>query len=232
MESFASRPEPAPPGALQPVRAAVAGVLGPIRTFVVGALVLVPMHVVALTGLLFATATLLTRAMPESLLGSLGTWSLNLVVVVVGLLSGIVAGLASAARRATDRLESTIRDAVLGMDTAAGERRIPALPLDEARRRYEAILDRIVALMFERLQVPQFVHRLARRGLRQAPIDDFLADCEARGLSQVGFAEVRNWSIATGIPIALAPIRRQASIARAIGLGIPAIAALLLFLIR
>jgi hypothetical protein len=227
---LASSPEPASVGAMQPVRRAVAGVLGPIRTFVVAALLLVPLHIAVITVVLFASATLLTQALPDSLFGNLGTWSLNLVVLVVGLISGVVAGLASAARRATDKLESTIRDVVLAMDAADGERRIPAIPVDEARRRYEAILERTVALMFERLRIPAFVHALARRGLRQAPIDDFLNDCEARGITQIGFTEVRNWSIVTGIPLALAPIRRQAKIARYLALGIPVIVALVLLL--
>jgi hypothetical protein len=213
------------------VRAA-RGALRPLASFVLNALVLVPLHVMVIAGLLYLAVSRLARLMPpDSILQTAGSVSAAALAIGVGLVSGIFAGTASAARRTTDRLEAVLRDGLLGMDAGAGARVFPARRLADVRSGYEAILDAVTHSMFDRVPVPGWVHRLARRGLRQAPIEDFLAGCEARGVGEVGFTEIRNWAVAKGVPFALAPVRAKLRALHVLGLGIAAAALALALLL-
>jgi hypothetical protein len=200
------------------VRAIVAGALRPLRTIVIDILIQVPLHIAGITMVLLIVGSLLTRALPaDSILGTAGTWAINLSAIGVGFFAGALAGVARVAARAIDRLETAARDGINGFE--AGDRVLPVIPLAEARSRYEGILDRLVEAMFERMPAPRPIISLARRGLRQAPIDDFLDDCESKGLTEIGFTEVRNWSLVTGIPYALMPLRAKVKMLRIAGWG-------------
>lgn len=216
---------PARNGAARAVRK-VGSLARPAATFVLGAVVLVPAHVVVIGGILWLGIEVADRALPGgSILQGAGRATAGALVLGVALVSGTFAGVAAAGRRALDRLEAVLAHALQAMDGDTGARAISPLPISSVRAGYEALLDRMAAEMFARVPAPAFLTRLARRGLRQAPVEDFLAYFETRGIEQVGLPEVRNWSVAQGIPLAFAPARAQLRALRAAGLGIAAAAA-------
>lgn len=203
----------------------------PIRTVVTGAFVLVPAHVFVVTSALVLVVGVAGDRLPEGVLAAIGTWSLRFVLGVLGVVAGVVAGLAGAAKRLLDGFEDLLRQRILALAARDDGRLFPAVATAEARGRYEAVLDRMIDEMLGRVRVPRFVRRLLRRGLEQSMVEEFLADCERRGVASIGVTEVRNWAIASGLPRALAPIRGQITIWRIVSLGPPALIVSLLLLL-
>lgn len=222
---------PGDAGGAEVAAPATAKLWRPIRTVITGAFVLVPAHVFVVAGALVLAAGLAGDRLPEGVLSAIGTWSLQLVLGVAGVVAGVVAGLAGAAKRLLDGFEDLLRQRVMSLAAKDEGRLFPAVATSEARAKYEAILDRMVDEMLGRVRVPRSVRRLLRRGLEQAMVEEFLADCERRGVASIGATEVRNWAIANGLPRALAPIRGQITIWRIISLGPPALVVSLLVLL-
>jgi hypothetical protein len=210
---------------------AKAAVWHPIRTVLTGAFVLVPAHVFVVTSALVLAAGVAGDRMPEGVLAAIGTWSLRFVLGVFGVAAGVVAGLAGAAKRLLDGFEDLLRQRMLSLAAKDDGRLFPAVATSDARARYEAVLDRMIDEMLGRVRVPRFVRRLLRRGLERSMVEEFLADCERRGVAAIGATEVRNWAIANGLPRALAPIRGQITIWRIVSLGPPALIVSLLLLL-
>jgi hypothetical protein len=208
-----------------------AGNWHPIRTVVGGAFVLVPAHVFVVTSGLVLAAGVAGDRLPDGVLTTIGTGSLTFVLGVFGVIAGTVAGLAGSAKRLVDGFEDLLRQRVLAMVARDGARLFPAVATPDVRERYEAVLDRMVDEMLGRLRVPRSVRRLIRRGLEQSLVDEFVTDCERRGVATIGVTEVRNWVIATGLPRALAPIRGQIAVWRIVALGPPALIVTLLVLV-
>jgi hypothetical protein len=203
----------------------------PIRTVVIGAFVLVPAHVFVVASALVLAAGVAGDRLPEGVLAAIGAWSLRFVLGAYGVAAGVVAGLAGAAKRLLDGFEDLLRHRILAMAAKDEGRLFPAVATSEARAKYEAVLDRMIDEMLGRVRVPRFVRRLLRRGLEQSMVEEFLADCERRGVASIGATEVRNWAIANWLPRALAPIRGQITIWRIISLGPPALIVSLLALL-
>jgi hypothetical protein len=208
-----------------------AGHWHPIRTVVGGAFVLVPAHVFVVTSGLVLAAGVAGDRLPDGALTTIGALSLTFVLGVFGVIAGTVAGVAGSAKRLVDGFEDLLRQRVLAMVARDGGRLFPAVATPDLRERYEAVLDRMVDEMLGRLRVPRLVRRLIRRGLEQSLVDEFLTDCERRGVATIGVTEVRNWAIATGLPRALAPIRGQIAVWRIVALGPPALIVTLLILL-
>lgn len=217
MTAEETSPVEAVPG--QP-RGAAARPWHPIRTVVAGAFVLVPAHIVVVTGLLVLAATAAGDRLPAgSVVFAIGAWSLRFAMGTAGVLTGSIAGLAGAAKRLVDGFEDLLRSRMMALTTSEGDRLFPAVTTAGARDRYESLLDRMLEEMLGRVRVPGMVRRLLRRGLEQSLVDDFLADCERRGIASIGVTEVRNWAIATGLPYALRPLRGQIAVWRILSLG-------------
>jgi hypothetical protein len=89
------------------------------------------------------------------------------------------------------------------------ERLVPRVPLEEARATYERTLDDVVDRAVVGVRLPRPIRALLRRRLRQEAIEAFLAECEARGATSVGFGELRDWLVSVGMPMVTAPARAQ-----------------------
>lgn len=203
----------------------------PVRTMIGGAFVVVPAHIFVVTAALVLTAGAAADRLPDGLLVTeIGARSLQFVLGVFGVVAGLVAGLAGAAKRLVDGFEEMLQARLKSM-AADDARLFPSVPTPEARARYDAVLDHTVDEMLGRVRVPGVIRRLIRRGLEASLIEDFLADCERRGIATIGAAEVRNWTIASGLPHALAPVRGQIRVWRVISLGPPVLLTLLLLLV-
>lgn len=77
-----------------------------------------------------------------------------------------------------------------------------------------------------RVRLPGFLERFVRSRFRQAFVEDFIADCERRGVSTVGLTELRHWLSFRGLPLVTAPIHAQLRTWRTLlllGLGVLAV---------
>jgi hypothetical protein len=203
----------------------------PVRTLIAGAFVLVPAHIFVVAGaLVLASGTAADRLPDGMLITDIGARSLQFILGVFGVLAGLVAGLAGAAKRVVDVIEQRLQARVQAL-AADGERLFPSVATAEARVRYDEALDRMVEGMLGRVRVPRAIRRLIRKGLEQSLVEDFLADCERRGMATIGATETRNWAIATGLPHALAPVRGQIRVWRVIALGPPVLLVVVLLLV-
>jgi hypothetical protein len=215
------------PEAAKGLAASFAGtVTRPIRGLALRTLLLVPLHVAALTVLLLLAGRVAGwNGSGDGIAGTVVGWSSTIASMLTGLLCGVVAGLASAGTHTLAAVETEVRGVLLALPGSALASRLPAIPLSDARARYEDLLDRMADAMFGAARVPGFVRRLVRQGLRQAHVEDLLGEGEARGRERLGLAEASAWLAASALPAALAPARARLRLCRAVGLGIPALIA-------
>jgi hypothetical protein len=151
--------------------------------------------------------SLLTATLSErGAAAAAGAWSLSALLVLFGAFSAALLGAAIAARRALTRGEAEGRDWLLHVPPEEQKRLLPAVPLERIRTGYDRTLDTMVDLSLGRFQLPALVRRVIRARLRRAPLDELITACERRGVSDVGFAEVRDWLLASGLRFAVGPI--------------------------
>ena len=197
---------------MERVRSAVGSVVGVtvrvLRAALLGALVMV--------GLGLLLAALLPA---EGLWAQLGKWSLLLVYGVAGLVGGLVLGLNAEADRGVARFIEHVRGLLGRITPEEAERLVPRVAPAEARSRYERALDGVVEQSVGGVRLPSPLRRLLRHRLRRAAVENFLAECEARGLATVGFAELRDYLVTRGLPLVAAPAVAQLRTARLLVLG-------------
>jgi hypothetical protein len=181
-----------------------------VKTFLVSALFRLPLYGLLAMGLLVAAAS----AFPASG-DNQGTWcvvagwSLRGLYALAGLSAGGLIGVLAAAARTISAVESGIRDRLQQWEPTEEGSSFPSLPLQQVRERYDQVTDQMFAGTLGRLPLPHFLERFVRARFRQAIIEDFLGDCERRGVTTIGFPELRQWLVTKGVPLVTAPTRGQ-----------------------
>lgn len=141
-------------------------------------------------------------------------WTLAGTYALLGFVGGGFAGLAKAAMRALAAFERRLRQDLQhgeGTPGATNDDGFPRIPLAELRKRYEEILEAIAqrAGIGGRFRLPSFLQQFFKARLRQAIVEDFIADCEQRGVQIIDFPVVRNWMLSKGISEALRSLNLQ-----------------------
>ncbi|HSD49849.1 MAG TPA: hypothetical protein VLG48_00465 [Candidatus Methylomirabilis sp.] len=204
-----------------------------VKTFLVSALFHIPLSALLGMGVLVAAASAFPS--PE---GNQGTWSvvagwsLTGLYALAGLIGGGLVGTLAAAARTFSAIESGIRDRLQQWQPAQDSSTFPSLPLQQVRERYEQVMDQMYAGTLGRMRLPGFLERFVRSRLRQAIIEDFLADCQRRGMTTVGFPELRQWLVTKGLPLVTAPVHTQLGMGRLVLLGGLSLLAVLPFALR
>lgn len=167
-------------------------------------------------------SSLLVALLPDAgALAVVGRWSLQLVFVAVGAICGALLGVNVAAAKTLAVFEDEMRVAFIAFTPRDTDRLVPSMPLAQLRISYDASLDSLVEQTLGRVRVPRFLRRFVRSRMRQQVVEQFIAECESRGRETVGFAEVRDWLIARGVPLALAPARAKVKLWRIVILAPP-----------
>lgn len=191
-----------------------------VKRFLVSALFHLPLYGLLAMGVLVAAAS----AFPASG-GNRGTWSvvagwsLTGLYAMAGLIVGGLIGALAAAARTFSAIESGIRDRLQQWLPRQDSSSFPSLPLQQVRERYEQVMDQMYASTLGRVPLPGFLERFLRACFRQAIVDDFLTDCERRGVTAIGFPELRQWLVTKGLPLVTAPVHGQLRMCRLVLLG-------------
>jgi hypothetical protein len=180
-----------------------------LRVFAGSALRRVPLYALAAGGVLFLVAQLLARALGDSVIATVGSWSLSAALTSFGLVFGGLVGLAGTAERVLDVAEDDLRDWLRRLPVGDGERLFPSIELEQFRRGYEDSIKSIYGTTLGRLPLPGFAHRKVQSQFRHALVDEFLTQCEARGSTTIGFNEVRQFLLLKGLPIVTRPAHAQ-----------------------
>jgi hypothetical protein len=141
--------------------------------------------------------------------GTLQAGSLTAVYLLIGLVGGALLGGLTAVKRTLVVLDEELRARVPQLLASRGESHFPRMPLQELHAIYEQLLDKMFAETIGRVPLPGWLKRFLRRRLRQAAVEDFLADCKERGVAAVGAPEVGNWIARKGVGLALKPAHMQ-----------------------
>ena len=102
---------------------------------------------------------------------------------------------------------------------------------DELSSRTREIADRIVARTVGRIPLPNLVLRLLSSQVCKVLFDDFLTDCERRGVTVVRFGEVRAWLLSRGLALATAPLLAKLFLVRWLIVGALALLAVAVLLL-
>jgi hypothetical protein len=136
---------------------------------------------------------------------------------VLGFLGGSLLGGAAAVR---DTFEHQLPRWLEEVAASLGRDPFPSIPLAQLRARHDQVLDQMLASSVGAVRAPGFVQQALRRRLQNAQVADFLAFCESRGASEVGFPEARSWLVTRGLPLLTAPTRRQVLLVRVVVRGV------------
>ncbi len=139
----------------------------------------------------------------------LGGWSLTAVFAMAGLIGGALAGALTAATRTFAAFERALREWLERLPASLSESGPPKVSIEQLRTRYAATLDHWVTNTIGRFRLPGLLDRLLRSQLRQAILEDFVTDCERRGLATAGAQEFRGWLLVRGLDLAATPVREQ-----------------------
>jgi hypothetical protein len=198
-----------------------------VKTFLVSALFHIPLYGLLAMGVLVPAAS----AFPASG-GNQGTWSvvagwsMTGLYALAGLIGGGLIGALAAAARTFSAVESGIRDRLQQWQPTQCGSSFPSFPLQQVRERYEQVMDQMYAGTLGRVPLPRFLERFVRARFHQAIIDDFLTDCQRRGVTAIGFPELRQGLVTKGLPLVTAPIHGQLRLWRLLlvgGLGLLAV---------
>ncbi len=180
-----------------------------LRTFVLSALVRVPAFGLVAGLVLFASWRILGRGLGENVIVAIGSWSMALVFFVAGAVLGAVVGLATSAERTLGVAEADLRAWLDRVDRTEGDRLFPAVETGRLREGYDRTVDALFEQSIGRIPMPRFARRLARDRFRRALLEDFLTDCEQRGVTSVGFTEVRDFMVKSALPVVTRPAHMQ-----------------------
>lgn len=156
----------------------------------------------------------------------LGGWTLAAVYALVGLAGGAAAGLVAAAIALITAFE---RECRAWLERQAGTQDDPSFApftRDDLSSRSRELADRIVARTVGRIPLPNLVVHMLSSRVCKVLFDDFLTDCERRGLTVIRFGDVRTWLLAKGLALSIAPLLARLYLVRWLIIG--ALAALVL----
>lgn len=180
------------------------------RTFFQTLIRTLPLHVLVTTSFVGGAALLYSLSVSNH--GSwtmLGSWSLTVLYVIIGLVGGTVAGVLDTARQMVERLELALRDLVHTLPALNRSADTTDRDLSAVRQEYETLVDHAVAQAGRRLRLPQWLERLIRAALQGLVVDRFMASCTARGVHLVAPQEFRNWLLAEGVSLGFMPVLDQ-----------------------
>lgn len=160
-----------------------------------------------------------TRTLGDGPWALLGGWTLGAVYALVGFAGGAAAGLLAAVIALIATFE---RECRAWLERQAGAQEDPSFApftRDELSSRTREIADRIVARTVGRIPLPNLILRLLSSQVCKVLFDDFLTDCERRGVTVIRFAEVRAWLLARGLALATAPLLAKLFLVRWLIIG-------------
>jgi hypothetical protein len=189
--------------------------LAALRAFLASVLLLVPLC--GGLGFVVLTASALAYARP--------TWSGNLWTTIgrssfvaayagVGLAGGAAVGVTLALSRVLGVVESRLCRWLDRIPAALFERSVPAISVAALRGRYRLTVERLYGATVARLRLPAWIARRLHAAFRFRLADGLLPECERTGADVVGFAQVRDWLVRTGISLGFRPVRSQLRTAR------------------
>ena len=149
----------------------------------------------------------------------LGGWTLAGVYALVGLAGGAAAGLVAAVIALIATFE---RECRAWLERQAGTQDDPSFApftRDDLPSRTRELADRIVARTVGRIPLPNLIVRLLSSQVCKVLFDDFLTDCERRGLTVIRFGDVRAWLLARGLALSIAPLLARLYIVRWLIIG-------------
>ena len=176
----------------------------------------------ALTGgaALFLAARLLGWSFGDGTLAAVGAWSFTFVLTALGIALGSLLGLATTGEDVLRAAESDIRDWLMKLPAGQGDSLFPHVSVQELRSTYEKASEELYRTTVGRIPMPGFARRAVQAKLRDALLDDFLAECTQRGVTRVGFAEVRDFMLRKALPIVTRPAHAQFRIWRLLFLAL------------
>lgn len=149
----------------------------------------------------------------------LGGWTLAAVYALVGFGGGAAAGLVAAVIALIAAFE---RECRAWLERHAGAQDDPSFApfsRNDLSSRTREIADRIVARTVGRIPFPNLILRLLSSQVCKVLFDDFLTDCERRGVNVIRYAEVRAWLLARGLAMATAPLLAKLFLVRWLIIG-------------
>jgi hypothetical protein len=136
----------------------------------------------------------------------LGGWTLGAVYALAGFAGGAAAGLVAAVIALITAFE---RECRAWLERNAGTQDDPSFPpfsMQDLPARTRDLADRIVASTLGRIPLPDLIVRLVSAQVCKVLFDDFLTDCERRGLTVIRFGDVRAWLLSRGLALSTAPL--------------------------
>ena len=165
------------------------------------------------------TALVYARTLGDGPWALLGGWTLAGVYALVGLAGGAAAGLVAAVIALIATFE---RECRAWLERQAGTQDDPSFApftRDDLSSRTRELADRIVARTVGRIPLPNLIVRLLSSQVCKVLFDDFLTDCERRGLTVIRFGDVRAWLLARGLALSIAPLLARLYIVRWLIIG-------------
>lgn len=149
----------------------------------------------------------------------LGGWTMGAVYALVGFWGGAAAGLLAAVITLVASFERECRAWLERMAGTQDDSSFPPFSRDDLSSRTRELSDRIVRRAIGRIPIPNLVMRLISSRVCKVLFDEFLTDCEQRGVTVIRFAEVRAWLLSRGLALATAPLLAKLFLARWLIIG-------------
>lgn len=182
------------------------------RVFAMSALMRVPAYSLAAGVGLFLATQSLACAFGDGSMVEAGWWSATVLLTILGLVLGSLAGLAAASGQALQAAEADVRDWLARITEDEGDRLFPTIDVGQLQGSYEAALASMYSSTIGRLPLPGFVCRKIQMQFRHALLDQFLTECEQRGVTAVRFADVRRFVMLKALPAVTQPLHTQVRI--------------------
>lgn len=180
-----------------------------LRVFALTALKRVPVYAFAAGAALFLAAQVLTWAFSDGAMATAGGWSATILLTSVGTVLGGLAGLAAASGAMLQIAEADVRDWLAQVPEGKADRLFPTMEREQLQTDYEQAIELMCTSTIGRVPLPSFIRRRVQERFRQALLEDFLADCEQRGVPAVSFADLRSFLLSKALPVVTQPVHTQ-----------------------
>jgi hypothetical protein len=185
------------------------------RAFLASVLTLVPLC--AGLGFVVLTASALAYARPTwtgDLWTTIGRSAFVAAYASVGLAGGAVLGVTLALSRVVGVVENRLCRWLDRLPVTPFERGVPVISVAALRGRYRLTVERLYGATVARLRLPAWIARRLRATFRLRLAEGLLPECERAGAEVIGFPQVRDWLLRTGISLGFQPLRRQLRMTR------------------
>jgi hypothetical protein len=183
------------------------------KQFAISLLWAAPLYVLAfLVLLLFAAGIYVRAAADHGTWMAIGSWSLLVFYVVVGLATGVAAGILSSVHGLLTSIESALHTGFRHLPAFTQNPEPAPLSLDEARIRYATLVDRLLNQVLGYVPLPGWLDGKVRSWIQDAIVTEFITLCRDRGMTSIPPQEFRNWLLAQGATLALSPLHDQISL--------------------